>query len=126
MSLPSHNPFSDCVLCEGTTSIAASPVAMIFAAPCDGYVVLGSAVSNGTTTGTITVAVKINGSATDIFGGTLTIPAGTGPVNNGFVALPLTGASAVPVAKGDAIVATPSGGTGASIAGAVSLVIRRT
>ena len=123
MALSTPRPFNELSLAESTTSIAASPVAMLFAAPCHGYLQRGSAVSGGTTTGTITVAVTVNGGS-DVFAGALTIAAGTGPVNNGSVTLPLTGVNAVFVKEGDAIVATPSGGTGASISGAVTLTFR--
>ena len=109
-------------LAEGTTSIATTPVAMNFVAPCSGYLKRGAANATGTTTGTITVAVAVNGGS-DAFGGKLQIAAGSGNANNPPVELPLTGANAVWVNEGDSIVATPSGGTGASIGGSVSLVI---
>jgi len=122
MTMQSNHSFAEVVLSEGTTSIATTPVAMNFTAPCSGYIRRALAASAGTTTGTITVAVTVNGGS-DIFGGALTIPAGSGG-NNPAVALPLTGASAVFVNEGDAIVATPSGGTGSNIGGAVSIVIK--
>lgn len=123
MSLNPNRPH-EVVLSEGTTSIATTPVAMSFVAPASGYIQRGLAASAGITTGTITVAVTVNGGS-DIFGGKLTIAAGAGNLNNPAVELPLTGASAAFVNEGDTIVATPSGGTGATIGGAVALVIRK-
>jgi hypothetical protein len=123
MTVPNNRPNFEIVLSESTTSIATTPVAMIFAVPTSGYIQRGIAVSAGTTTGTTTFAATVNGGS-DIFAGALTIAAGAGNLNNPSVALPLTGASAVLVSEGDIITVTPSGGTGASIQGAVSLVIR--
>lgn len=123
MSLNPNRPFGEIVLNEGTTSIATTPVAMNFVAPVAGYIQRGLANSTGTTTGTITVAVTVNGGS-DVFGGKLQIAAGAGNLNNAPIELPLTGASAVFVNEGDSIVATPSGGTGTTIGGSVALVIR--
>lgn len=122
MALPSNFPFSDVVLSEGSTSIATSPVPAVMVATCPGILRKVFGASNGTTTGTITIAVSINGGS-DITGGALTIAAGAGGNNPG-LDLPKVGANANYVNEGDIITFTPSGGTGASIAGAFSAVIR--
>lgn len=127
MTLPVNYPLDEIYLNEGTTSIATTPVAMQFISPVNGYLVRGYVGSTGVTTGTITVAVKINGGS-DVFNSTLTLAAGTGPANNPGVTIPLVGAgttSGVVVSEGDVIVATPSGGTGSTIGGTVTLVIRK-
>jgi hypothetical protein len=78
----------------------------------------------GTTTGTITVAVAVNGGS-DICGGGLTIAAGTGARAGSVMEFAGVGsASGVYVAEGDCITFTASGGTGATIQGGFSLVIR--
>lgn len=122
MALSPNVPFTDVFLAEGTTSIATSPVAAVMVAPCAGILRKVYAASNGTTTGTIAVAVAINGGS-DITGGALTIAAGAGGNNPG-LDLPKVGASVNNVNEGDIISFTPSGGTGASIAGAFAAVIR--
>ncbi|OAF05459.1 hypothetical protein AYJ54_00710 [Bradyrhizobium centrolobii] len=82
------------------------------------------AAAGGTTTGTTTVTVTINGGS-DIAGGALTIAAGTGARAGSVVEFAGVGASSgVFVNEGDCITFTASGGTGASIPGAFALVIR--
>jgi hypothetical protein len=85
------------------------------------------AAAGGTTTGTITVAVAINGGS-DIFSGLLTIaPASGARGNSNVVELPVAvGSTCQFVNEGDVISFTPSGGTGASIPGAFGLIIRNT
>jgi len=122
MALTKPRTNSEYPICESTTSIATTPVAMSAIAPVAGYIQRVMAASSGTTTGTITVAVTVNGGS-DIAGGALTIAAGAGGAGS-VVELPLVGASAVWVNEGDLIVATPSGGTGSSIGGAFAAVIR--
>ncbi len=125
MSVPQNRVQNEVEVCESTTSIASSPVAAYGVAPVSGYVQRVMASAAGTTTGTITVAVTINGGS-DVCNGTLTIPAGSGNVGS-VVELPLVGAgvtSAVFVNEGDLIKFTPSGGTGTNIGGAFALVIR--
>ena len=121
MTLPTPRPVSgETVLSEGTTSIATTPVPMYFVAPRAGTIERLLAASAGTTTGTIALAVTINGGS-DITGGAFTIPAGAGNVSSVYEPGMLDGAH---VNEGDLIAVTPSGGTGASIAGGVSIVIR--
>ena len=123
MSLPLNRPNTRIYLAESTTSMASTPVAMIFTIPVSGYLrdVIGATV--GTTTGTITLAVTQNGGS-DLTSGGLTIAAGSGYVPSTYT-FPLTGANAVAVNSGDVITVTPSGGTGSSIGGAVTLVIAK-
>jgi hypothetical protein len=123
MALNGHLPFQDAILAESTTSIAATPVAATAVSPCSGYIRRGYAAAGGTTTGTITVAVTVNGGS-DIFGGALTVAAGTGARAGSSASLPMQGSSAVFINEGDQITFTPSGGTGSSIPGAFTLVIR--
>jgi hypothetical protein len=80
------------------------------------------AAAGGTTTGTITVAVTINGGS-DICGSALTIAAGSGNSGSSVFNVAPTGANSVTVQEGDFILFTPSGGTGASINGSFALVI---
>lgn len=124
MAYPSQRPLNEEVITESTTSIATTPVAVAAIAPCSGYIHRVFAGAGGTTTGTITVAVAINGGS-DICGSALTIAAGAGTLNSTPYIFPLTGANAQFVNEGDYITFTPSGGTGSSIPGAFSLVIRK-
>ncbi len=112
-------------LAEGTTSIGAIPVASQIISPIAGFVQRVYATPSGTTTGTITVAVAINGGS-DICAGGLTIAAGTGSRNNPPFEFPANiGTSAGPsVNEGDVITFTPSGGGGSSIGGAFTIVLR--
>ena len=112
---------SRCYLAESTTSMATTPVAMYFTVPVSGYLRDVIGVTAGTTTGTITLAVTQNGGS-DLTSGGLTIAAGSGYVPSTYT-FPLTGANAVYVASGDVIAVTPSGGTGSTIPGSVTLVI---
>jgi hypothetical protein len=114
------------VVHANTTSIAATPVAAGAVVTASGYVQRVFAAAGGTTSGTITVTVIINGGS-DIANGLLTIAAGTGARNNPAYELALVGAGAtsgVFVSEGDFVTFTPSGGTGSSIPGAFGLVIR--
>jgi hypothetical protein len=124
MPLPVNSPFADVAAQASTPSIATSPVAAVSVATESGYVEAGIASAAGAFTGTVDVAVSINGGA-DIFGGNFKLPAQTGPAPGVVEPLPLVGANSVFVNQGDNITFTPSGGTGATIAGAFALVIRK-
>jgi hypothetical protein len=123
MPLSKKLTFKDIVLSESTTSLATTPVATQAVAPVTGIIVKVAAAPGGTTTGTTTVAVAINGGA-DIAGGLLAIPAGASARQGVTVELAKNGAGAAVVQEGDLISFTPSGGTGASIPGAFVAVIR--
>jgi hypothetical protein len=124
LPLPISRPLNEVYLSESTTSVATTPVAVTAVAPVAGYIERIAAAAAGTTTGTINVAVSVNGGA-DIMAGQLNIPAGTGARNGAVAELSLLGNSAVHVNEGDCITFTPSGGTGAAIGGAFVAVIRR-
>jgi hypothetical protein len=111
-------------LTEGTTSIATAPVAAQVTVPVAGMVQRLYATASGTTTGTITVAVAVNGGS-DITSGGLTIAAGTGSRGNLPFEFAAIGSTIGPsVSEGDVLTFTPSGGTGASIGGAFTAIIR--
>lgn len=125
MTITKMRPYNEAHMCESTTSIAASPVAANMIVPTAGYIQRCLASSTGTTTGTITVAVTVNGGS-DICNSLLLIPPGSGNVP-AIIELNLVGAgstSGVFVNEGDTVVFTPSGGTGSSIGGAFAAVIR--
>jgi hypothetical protein len=123
MALTINRPLNEARVFAQTTSVATTPVAGAAIAPCAGVVHRVFAGSSGTTTGTITVAVAVNGGS-DICSGGLTIAAGAGTLNAPAYLMAQTGPNAVTVSEGDYITFTPSGGTGASIPGAFGLVIR--
>jgi hypothetical protein len=111
-----------------TTSIATTPVAAVTVATNAGYIQRVFASAAGTTTGTITVAVAVNGSS-DICNSLLLVAPGTGARNGGvfeFQNCVGVGGATSPVfcSEGDVISFTASGGTGSSIAGAFGAVIR--
>lgn len=127
MALQPSRPNNEVVLTEGTTSIAGTPVAAQVCSPVAGYVQRVMMSASATFTGTITTTVIINGGS-DITGGNFTLGAQTGSVNGKVFELALVGAgttSGVYVNEGDNIVFTPSGGTGSSIGGAFTIVIRK-
>src|SRR3569832_1648852 len=116
MTLYVNRPNGEVHLCESTTSIATTPVAVTAIAPVSGLVVRCHAGAAGTTTGTVTVAVAINGGS-DICGSGLTVAAGTGARAGSTYELSPVGAgstSGVTVKEGDEITFNPSGGTGSS------------
>ena len=61
MPINPPRPYNDVPVSAGTASIGASPAAAAAIAPASGYVECVMAAAGGTTTGTITVAVAING-----------------------------------------------------------------
>lgn len=124
MPLSNLHPLSDVYLSSGTASIATTPVAATVISPVNGMLGAVLAGAGGTTTGTIAVSVTINGGS-DVTGGVLTIAAGTGARNNASLALTKVGANVIPVSEGDVITFTPSGGTGSSIPGAFTAIIRQ-
>jgi hypothetical protein len=124
MSLPNVRPVNEWGIDTYCASIASSPAAVSVVAPVKGKIARTFAVANGTTTGTIAIAVTTPQSASDIGTGALSIAAGAGgvsaedfPTNAGGNAL---------VNEGDVITFTPSGGTGSSISGYFCAVIRET
>jgi hypothetical protein len=108
-----------------TTSIATAPVAASCVITNAGYISRLTAAAGGTTTGTISVSVSVNGGS-DITGGNLTVAAGTGARNGGVLELPVAIGTCYFVNEGDQVSFVASGGTGASIPGAFGLVVRNT
>lgn len=123
MALPSKRAFNDVEVDAQTASIGATPAAGFGIVPSSGYIQRVMAGAHGTTTGTIAVAVSINGGP-DITGGALTIPAGSGVRSGTIVEFPMTGPNAVFANEGDCITFTPSGGGGAAIGGAFAAIVR--
>jgi hypothetical protein len=124
MPLVKNRTNADTCFDASTTSIATTPVAACVVASSSGFVQRVMACAAGTTTGTIAVAVSIN-NGSDITGGGLTIAAGSNSRAGSVMEFAGVGtASGVYVTEGDSIVFTPSGGTGATIQGGFSLVIR--
>jgi hypothetical protein len=126
MPINAPRPLNDVSLDVNTSSIGASPVAAVAVAPVSGYVARVVAAAGGTTTGTITISVTIN-NGSNITNGGLTIAAGSNARAGVIYELPLAGAgstSGVYINEGDCIAFAPSGGGGASVPGAFTLVIR--
>jgi hypothetical protein len=126
MSAPTHRLQKEKEVNASTTSIASSPVAGVAVAPISGFVQRVVAAAAGTTSGTITISVQINGGS-DICGGGLQIAAGSNARAGSVFELNPIGTTNpfVQISEGDLISWTPSGGTGSAIAGAFGLVIRR-
>ena len=126
MTLNALRPYNDVCLMEGTTSVATTPVNVTMVAPCSGYIQRVVGAVGGTTSGTITTTVVVNGGS-DICGGNFTIAAGTGARAGVIYELALIGAGVtggVAVNEGDCIVFSPTGGTGNTIQGGFCCVIR--
>lgn len=120
MALPIKEPLNETPVFAVTTSCATTPVAAITIAPVKGRIVRTFAVSYGTTTGTIAVAIATTSSPSGITSG-LVIPAGAGSLSDTDNPTPAT---AIYVNEGDVITFTPSGGTGATIGATFCAVIR--
>ncbi|VIO73890.1 hypothetical protein [Bradyrhizobium ivorense] len=118
-----HRPLNDTVLAEGTTSIGATPVPVVMVSPSSGILHKIWAAAGGTTTGTIAIAVSINGGA-DITGGAFTIAAGNNARAGSSIDFTKVGSGTIWINEGDIITLTPSGGGGASIPGAFTAIIR--
>ncbi len=126
MAVTPIRPMNEEVMNASTSSIAATPVAGNAVCTHAGYVTRVFAAAGGTTTGTITVAVAVNGGS-DICNSLLLIAPASNPRNNPAYEMTIPGAgttSGVFVNEGDFVSFTPSGGTGSSITGAFGLVIR--
>lgn len=124
MPLIKPRPMNDVDFAASTSSIATTPVAGTTIATVSGFVQRVMAAAGGTTSGTIAVAVSINGGA-DITAGGLTVAAATGARAGSVMEFAGVGtASGVFVNEGDFISFTPSGGTGATIPGSFALVVR--
>ena len=122
MAVPTNRPLKDYTLSCFTTSIATTPVAPQVVVPFSGRIIKTYGVSYGTTTGTTAVAVAINGGSA-ISSAALSIAAGGAGLE--VEATPRTNDfNACQVKDGDVISFTPSGGTGSSIGGTFTALIR--
>jgi hypothetical protein len=119
MSLPIVRPIDEICVVARTTSIGATPVAGSTVAVAKGYLERAFAFSEGASTGTISVAVAING-GTSV--GSISFTGGAN--TSGSIELGLASATLY-VNEGDLITFTPSGGGGATIAGHFYAVISK-
>ena len=119
MALPVNEPVNEVVVGCYTTSLGATPVAGWAASPVKGRLVRTYAVvSTGTSTGSGTIAVKINGAGSDI--GALAVPIGAAGTTTTDAP-----AGTRDVNEGDAISFTPAGAGGAGVTGQMYAVIRK-
>ena len=119
MALPLNRPIDEIVVTARTTSIGATPVAGSTIAVAKGFLERAFAFSEGASTGTIAVAIAINGGSTV---GTISFTGGanaSGSVEMGLASLSLY------VNEGDLITFTPSGGGGATIPGHFYAIINK-
>jgi hypothetical protein len=121
MTLPNVRPVNEWTVDAYTPSAATSPAAANCVAPVKGRVVRTYAVANGATTGTMAIAVGINGSP-DIGTGALSIAPGAGGVAASDAPTNTNGNAQVN--EGDVVTFTPSGATGAAVPGQFTIVIR--
>jgi hypothetical protein len=115
MPLPINRPFSEEVVYARTTSIGATPVAASTVAVAKGLLQRAFAFSEGASTGTIAVAVSVNGGSTVA---TISFTGGSNASGSIEINTPVS------VVEGDLITFTPSGGAGATIPGHFYAVIR--
>ena len=109
MALPLNRPIDEVVVTARTTSVGATPVAASTVAVAKGFLERAFAFSEGASSGTIAVAIAINGGSTV---GTISFTGGANAI--GSVELGLASANLY-VNEGDLITFTPSGGSGATI-----------
>src|SRR5262245_45993842 len=117
MALPPNRPVSDQAVVARTTSIGASPAAGSTVATKKGRIQRAYAFSEGASTGTMAVAVAING-GTSL--GSISFTGGA----NASGSIEFGPSSGAEVNEGDLITFTPSGGGGATIPGHFYAVIR--
>lgn len=115
MALPINRSINEQVVRANTTSIGATPAACSTVATKKGLLERAFAFSEGASSGTISVAISING------GSTVATISFTGAANAVGVVEPAT---PIAIAEGDVITFTPSGGAGATIPGHFYAVIR--
>ncbi|HLH96435.1 MAG TPA: hypothetical protein VKW08_15070 [Xanthobacteraceae bacterium] len=121
MTLPNVRPVNEWTVDAYTPSAGTAPAAANCVAPVKGRVVRTYAVANGATTGTMAIAVGINGGA-DIGTGALAISAGSGGIAASD--LPTNSGGSAQLNEGDVITFTPSGASGASVPAQFTVVIR--
>jgi hypothetical protein len=118
MALPVIRPLDEGTIYARTTSIGATPVAASTCATTKGYLQRAFAVSEGASTGTISVAVSINGGSTV---GTISFTGGSNAIGSAEFGI---ASSTLWVNEGDLVTFTPSGGGGATIPGHFYAIIR--
>jgi len=123
MAIPTNRPLKDYTLSCFTTSIATTPVAAQVVVAFSGRILKTQGVSYGTTTGTTAVAVAINGGSA-ISSAALSISAGGAGVEVEST-VSTTDFNAAQVKDGDVISFTPTGGTGSSIGGSFTALMRQ-
>lgn len=116
MPLPINRPFQEIHVTARTTSIGATPVACSTVAIKKGQLHRVFAISEGASTGTIAVAVAING--TTVTQAAMSFTGGANAVTSTEVS------GTIMVNELDLITFTPSGGGGATIPGHFYAVIR--
>ena len=119
MALSINRQFDEVIVTARTTSIGATPVAASTIAVAKGYLERAYAFSEGASTGTIAVAISING-GTSV--GSISFTGGAN--TSGSIELGLL-SSAIYVNESDLITFTPSGGGGATIPGHFHAVISK-
>lgn len=112
MPTPINRQFDELPVYARTASIGATPVAASTVATKKGRITRAAALCEGAATGTIAIAVAVNGAAA----GSFSFAGGA----NARGAADLN----VPVEEGDLVTFTPSGGAGASIPGHFYAIIR--
>lgn len=115
MALPINRPVGEVSVNARTTSIGATPAAASTVAIKKGFLERVFAFSEGASSGTIAVAVAINGGSTVA---TVSFTGGSNAVGSVELATPVS------INEGDVITFTPSGGAGATIPGHFYAIIR--
>ena len=119
MAMPQNRPANELTAVARTTSIGATPVAGSTVSPAKGNLERAFAFSEGASTGTIAVAISIDGAASV---GSISFTGGTNAIGSIEFSLASAGIS---VNEGSLLTFTPSGGGGATIPGHFYAVIRK-
>jgi hypothetical protein len=113
MAYPINRQFDEHAVYARTTSMGGTPAAGKTIATKKGRITRAYAYSEGATTGTVSVAIAINGGSS---AGSLSFTGGADTFGSGEFN--------IPVSEGDIISFTPSGATGSTIAGHFYAIIR--
>jgi hypothetical protein len=117
MVLPIDRPVNDQLVYARTASIGATPAAGSTVATKRGRIQRAFAVSEGASSGTVTISVAINGGSPI---GSFSFTGGSNAIGSGEI----SPGTAAEVVEGDLITFTPSGGSGATIPGHFYAAIR--
>lgn len=118
MPLSNNRPLDEMPVIARTLSIGGTPTACSTVATTKGYIERAYAFCEGAATGTISVAVSINGGSTV---GTVSLTGGANAVGSAEFGI---NSPSLWVNEGDVITFTPSGGGGATIPGHFYAIIR--